>query len=234
MHINPPIRQKWRKGSQPIYPPQRPLDRERKAKWKALVHCAVNRKRNGSRRDKFTGNHFVIATRLIAYLSEVGECYPSQARIAADTGFCEKTVRTTLRILRESGLLEWWHRVEFEAWIEGGNGSVRARQTSNGYVFLLPNEPHLPDRIVRLKRAPRSVSDCDGKFCREIKIPESKDMIVVNKQPAAAAQRALEAVRRRREPQIAANLIGPRHSSCNGRPDPSRQTNLIWRGPEHC
>lgn len=56
-----------------------------------------------------TGRKFVLVA-LANYVDQDNRCWPSQSRLAADTGMDERTVRRHLKTLEEAGILQREHR----------------------------------------------------------------------------------------------------------------------------
>jgi DNA-binding transcriptional MocR family regulator len=107
--------------------PRRPLDREQRARFKFLAraHRAARH---------LTADHHDVAEALLRRLGVDGQCDPSQATLAANTGACERTVRRALDRLRILGLVSWHQRIVRAGW--------RVVQTSNAYLLMpitLPN-----------------------------------------------------------------------------------------------
>ena len=85
-----------------------------------------------------------VAKALLKRLGENGQCDPSYATLAADSGTSARTVGRAVKALRELKLLAWEQRVVRRPWPAGGKGATRAEQTSNAYELLLPTGPLAP------------------------------------------------------------------------------------------
>jgi hypothetical protein len=117
----------WRKNSQ-FGPGRRvPLDRERRAVWRARL---VMHRRAG----RLTALHEDIGLAMLRRLSqEEGRLDPSHATLADDAGASVSTVQRALVALRACGLVDWDRRLVRSGW--------RTEQTSNAYALSMGNAP---------------------------------------------------------------------------------------------
>jgi hypothetical protein len=115
-----------------------PLDRERRARFRFLTRAHARARR-------ITPKHEWVADALLKRLGEDGQCDPSHATLAADTGVSDRTVRRATAQMQALGLLRWETRLVRAGW--------RAEQTSRfcrkvGFLLRLPNTN--PLNITRL------------------------------------------------------------------------------------
>lgn len=136
-------------SSSPSRADYRPLDRERRAKWRWLVGHA---RRN--RRLSFAAA--AVGQVFHDMHGQDGRIFPTHAALAAKAGLSVRAVRYALRALEGLGLIEWTRRAI-------GRGRQR-RQTSSAYRLLLAGLDAL-DSLPRLPRRPRALRGC--KFCRQ-------------------------------------------------------------------
>ena len=122
-------RRRWRTGSIFGTGPRQPLDRERRAVWKARIeiHRRVGR---------ITDGEAFVGAALIRRLGQDGRCDPSQATLAADSGESLSTVKRALRTLARLGMVSWVRRLVREGW--------RAAQTSNAYLLMIGKTAEIP------------------------------------------------------------------------------------------
>jgi hypothetical protein len=73
-----------------------------------------------------------VGEALLRRLGTGGQCDPSYATLAADTGASTRTVGRATARLRDLGLLRWDRRLVRRGW--------RSEQTSNSYA-LMPSAP---------------------------------------------------------------------------------------------
>jgi AraC-like DNA-binding protein len=112
----------WHRGSEFGDGLRWPLDRERRAVWKARLDLA-------RRAGRITALHEKIGLALLRRLGTDGRCDPAHDTIAADVGCGSRTVRTALARLFELGLLKWINRL-----VRVGD---RVEQTSNAYMLIV-------------------------------------------------------------------------------------------------
>lgn len=113
---------KWHRNSEFGPGPRVPLDRERRAQWRARLDIF-------RRAGRLTADHVEVGRALLRRLGEDGRCDPSHATLAADAGESERTVRRALHAMASCGLLSWVRRLVRDRW--------RAAQTSNAYRLLV-------------------------------------------------------------------------------------------------
>jgi hypothetical protein len=114
---------RWHSGSIFGSGPRIPLDREQRARYRALL--LLNR-----RPGRLTLSASVIGRVLLDMLGEDGRLDPSHATIAARARVSIATVVRSLAQLRAFGFVSWVRRLVRTAW--------RAEQTSSAYVLAVP------------------------------------------------------------------------------------------------
>ena len=131
---NPHHPRPWHRGSLFGDGPRRALSHNERRTWEARVEA-----------ERHAGNlpaeQANVGKALLKRLGADGQCDPSYATLAADSGTSARTVGRAVHRLRELKLLAWEQRVVRRPWPAGGKGATRAEQTSNAYLFLLPTEP---------------------------------------------------------------------------------------------
>jgi hypothetical protein len=120
-----------------------PMDRERRAQWKARVEIW---RRGGALTDGMS----YVALALIKRLGADGRCDPSHQTLADDSGESIDTVKRALKALHGLGLLDWLRRVIREG--------TRVRQMSNSYLLTL-GQPVNPVLALAKKLAGRCEAD---------------------------------------------------------------------------
>ncbi len=120
---------RWRRDSIFGTGPRQPLDRERRAVWKARIE--IHR-----RAGRITDGESFVGIALIRRLGQDGRCDPSQATLAADSGESLSTVKRALKALAGLGMVAWVRRLVREGW--------RAVQTSNAYLLTLGKSAEIP------------------------------------------------------------------------------------------
>ena len=165
----------WHRGSEFGDGLRFPLDRERRAVWKARLDLA-------RRAGRLTALHEKIGLALLRRQGTDGRCDPSHDTIAADVGCCPRTVRTALAALSELGMVKWVNRL-----VRVGH---RTEQTSNAYTLIVAV---LAAFVLR----PRRKSVCatsGGKLCRETHyVLNQKDNRIENPGAIAALARVRQA-----------------------------------------
>lgn len=106
-----------------------PMDRERRAVWKARVEI---HRRSGALTDGMS----YVALALIKRLGKDGQCDPSHETLHNDSGESIDTVKRTLKTLHCLGMVDWARRL-----IRAG---ARVWQTSNSYLLGLGQAATLP------------------------------------------------------------------------------------------
>jgi hypothetical protein len=124
-----------------------PMDRERRAVWKARVEI---HRRAGA----LTDGGSYVALALLKRLGTDGRCDPSHQTLADDSGESIDTVKRALKALHKLGMIDWLRRV--------CRAGRRIWQTSNSYILALcqPVNPVLAF-------AKRLVGRCEGDSARE-------------------------------------------------------------------
>src|SRR3954464_13698328 len=115
----------WRRGSVFGDGHRVPMDRERRAVWKARVE--IHR-----RAGRITDGHSYVALALLKRLGTDGRCDPSHQTLADDSGESVDTVKRALKALHRLGMIDWLGRV--------CRGGRRGWQQSNSSL-LLPAPP---------------------------------------------------------------------------------------------
>jgi hypothetical protein len=123
-----------------------PMDREKRAVWKARVE--IHR-----RAGRITDSWSYVALALLKRLGSDGRCDPSHETLHNDSGESIDTVKRALKVLYELGMVDWLRRVCRE-------GS-RVWQTSNSYLLWL-GQPANPVVALAKKLAGR----CEGDSAR--------------------------------------------------------------------
>ena len=131
----------WHRGSEFGDGPRRPLDRERRARWRYLA-------RAHARAGRITPKGEWVLDELLSHLSREGRCDPSYARLGADAQTSSKTAERAVAAAEACGLLRWQRRIVRNGW--------RMEQTSNAYELLVPGDaeprPHMPtSRAIKLE-----------------------------------------------------------------------------------
>jgi len=106
-----------------------PMDRERRAVWKARVE--IHRKAG-----RITDGHSYVALALMKRLGTDGRCDPSHETLSGDSGESVDTVKKALKALYGLGMVDWLRRLIREG--------TRVWQTSNSYLLALRNPAVLP------------------------------------------------------------------------------------------
>lgn len=161
------------------------LDRNGRRIWRALARQA---RCNG----RITADTEAVAAALLRHHAENGRCDPSQARLAAFAGCCERTVRRALHRLAACGLVAWTRRIM--------RTPAGARQTSSAYRLLIAGA----ERIARLPRPERHQPRPQMAEAAPASTPAPRSDIAAALEIAATARRSLEGWRRQREAARAA------------------------------
>lgn len=132
MHPKP-----WHRGSVFGPGPRQPLDRERRARWRFLVHAHA-------RAGRIAPKGEWVLEELLSHLSREGRCDPSYARLGAGAQTSSKTAERAVAAAEACGLLRWQRRIVRNGW--------RAEQTSNAYELLVPGDP-APQPVAPSSRA---------------------------------------------------------------------------------
>ena len=121
----------WHRGSVFGDGYRRPLDREKRARFRFLL----NAHHRGGRLTRAARD---VGEALVRRLGTDGQCDPCHATLASDAGCCDRTVRRATAAMRDLGLLRWQTRLVRAGW--------RTEQTSNAYELVptLASPPVLP------------------------------------------------------------------------------------------
>ena len=161
----------WHRGSEFGAGLRFPLDRERRAIWRARLNLA-------RLAGRITALHVLVGEALLRRLGEDGRCDPSHETLAGDTGCSDRTVRRALVRLSELGMVRWVNRLV--------RAACRAEQTSNAYTLIVATE----ERFVPRPRGKSACTASDGQLGREI------NSVVIQKEPAREWQTARAALAR--------------------------------------
>ncbi len=172
--------------------PRVPLDRERRAQFRAKLKL---QRRPG----RLTLSAAEVGRVLVDMLGPDGRLDPSLDTLAALACVHRDTVREALKLLRAFGFLDWTRRL-----VRGAATGWRAAQTSNAYVLRVPScEADFPVRV------PGSISKRgpgEGAGGWEAQVAERDRQLAALGVPIEAARAALDAIRQRRGAVIAALL----------------------------
>ncbi len=139
--------------------------------------------------------HRRLGEALLNRLGSDGQCDPSHATLALDTGYCVRTVQRGLKTMRWLGLVEWENRIVRD-------GEWAAHQTSNSYTLhpeglVQPGFEHWREerRVKRAERAAevvllevRMVSLHDGHSGRQTEAPSTFSAVLVPHARGVSAQ----------------------------------------------
>jgi hypothetical protein len=174
---------RWHAGSIFGAGPRIPLDREQRARFRALL--LLNR-----RPGRLTLSASIIGRVLLDMLGEDGRLDPSHATIAARACVSVATVLRALAQLRVCGFVTWVRRLARTAW--------RAEQTSSAYVLALPATPASYSKAILLRTSTKTTARSFRKS--QAKVPSAIDV--------AAARDALERRRRVMEGRLMSGRTG--------------------------
>jgi len=164
---NPHHPKPWHRGSVFGDGYRRPLDREKRARFRYLLNA-------WHRGGRLTRAARDVGEALLRRLGTDGQCDPCHATLANDAGCCDRTVRRATSSMRDLGLLRWQTRLVRAGW--------RAEQTSNAYELVpaLAAPPVLPR------------ARCGGQNVRESQNVLIQPLLPLpSPEEAAAAQAAL-------------------------------------------
>jgi hypothetical protein len=164
----------WHRGSIFGEGPRHPLDRERRAVWKARL--AMH-----ERAGRITSDHEKIGEALLKRLGTDGRCDPSHATLAADTGKDVSTVKRALKAFHACGLVSWAKRI-----VRAGQ---RVVQTSNAYLLTLGAAPNFPADRCEVPSARQTLKDIDSSVQQSV--PEVSERERREAQAAMAKRRAV-------------------------------------------
>jgi hypothetical protein len=177
----------WHRGSVFGDGPRRPLDRERRARFRYLLEAHYRAGRLPAKQQR-------VGTALLKRLSEDGRCDPAYDTLASDAGCSSRTARRATATMRDLGLLRWQMRLvrdEASGW--------RCAQTSNAYELTPSVDQPAP-------RMPR----CGGQSVSQTEVVQIKSLF--SPSDVAAAQAALAA----RRAVVEAKMLMRRSGSAAG------------------
>lgn len=122
-------RRRWRRGSTFGDGPRGPLDRERRAVWKARLNMHRRARR-------ISPLHEDIGVALLRRLGTDGRLDPSHSTLADDVGCSVRSVQRALERFKACGLVMWINRL-----VRSG---LCVDQTSNGYRLVIGDPPAIP------------------------------------------------------------------------------------------
>jgi hypothetical protein len=179
-----------------VMPTIHPTDRNQRATWRWRAELLARRGAafvldEGDDAKRLTYNHVAVGQRLLDFAVGTGRAFPSHETLAKRTGLSVGTVGTALAMLAAAGLLAW-----VNTWVPNPDSFPGAkRQGPNLYSFMMPDDP--------------GGFAYDYKPCR-VGFPSTQSSFLRPVQPATIdaveARAALEVVRLRRAPVIAALL----------------------------
>lgn len=190
---------KWRRDSIFGTGPRRPLDREQRARFRALLHL---HRRPG----RLTLACVAVGRVLLDMLGADGRLDPSHATLAARAAVDVATVKRALVRLRELGFVAWARRLIRDA----GTG-WRAEQVTNAYALACPGPA-----------APRP--PCEAHFARAVGFKRSKSIAELDADARQSAVRQLAALGFLPPAAWRACWATPRHRPTQ----PSNRNELGW------
>jgi Helix-turn-helix domain len=168
--------------------PRIPMDRERRAVWKAQIE--VHR-----RAGRITDGQAQVGVALVRRLGQDGRCDPSHQTLAHDSGESISTVQRALKALAGCGLVSWTRRIIRDGW--------RACQTSNAYLLTVGKPPAIRP------------SACDGQSDQGTKKDRYSSVQPAAAAASQADQQALERLAKQRQAAFDAAWIGRRQGRCS-------------------
>lgn len=173
--------------------PRVPLDRERKAQFKAKLKL---QRRPG----RVTIAAAAVALVLLDMLGADGRLDPTVATLATLACVHKDTVNEALKQLRAFGFLDWTKRL-----IRGPGTGWRAAQTSNAYVLRVPAcDPEIPVRVLGSLSKKGTGRGAEG---WEAQVAERDRQLATLGVPIEEARAGLEAMRQYRA-EVIAGLLG--------------------------
>jgi hypothetical protein len=174
----------WHRGSLFGEGPRVPMDRERRAVWKARIE--IHR-----RARRITDGESYIGLALLKRLGQDGRCDPSHQTLAEDSGESVSTVQRALKAFLACGMVSWVRRLVRDGW--------RACQTSNAYLLTVGKVPEIPGK------------PCDGQTGRETRRDRYSSVQQAAPEVSPAAQHkaraALARIAAQREAVLQARLL---------------------------
>jgi hypothetical protein len=140
-----PQGRRWHRDSIFGTGPRLPMDRERRAVWKARID--IHR-----RAGRITDGEAYVGAALIRRLGQDGRCDPSQATLASDSGESLSTVKRALKALAGLGMVSWVRRLVREGW--------RTEQTSNAYLLKLGDPAKIPPPSCEVQSGRGIIKSC--------------------------------------------------------------------------
>ena len=144
---------KWRKDSIFGDGPRVPLDRERRAQFRAKLHL-----------QRRPGRLTIAAAELGRVLADMlgadGRLDPSHETLAARAGMHVATVQRALAQLKAFGFLDWTRRL-----VRGASTGWRCEQTSNAYVLHVPTcDAHFARAVRSVEKEKRPLNDQEARI----------------------------------------------------------------------
>lgn len=137
---------------------QHPLDRERRAVWKARIEMH-------RRAGRITANHALVAAAMLRRLGQDGRLDPAHQTLAADAGVSVSTTKRALKALADCGLVSWIRRIARQG--------QRVMQVSNSYLLSLGQPPAFPANRCECQRGRETLQRRDSSVQQAVlNIPE--------------------------------------------------------------
>jgi hypothetical protein len=175
-----PHPRRWHRGSLFGDGPRLPMDRERRAVWKARIE--IHR-----RARRITDGESYVGLALLKRLGQDGRCDPSHQTLADDSGESISTVKRALKAFLACGMVSWVRRLVRDGW--------RACQTSNAYLLTLGKVPEILGK------------PCDVQTDRETRKEAFSSVQEVSARAQQEARAALARVAAQRQAVIQARLL---------------------------
>ena len=136
-HLPAAIRESLRPRREKVFreKPGIPLDRNAKARIFAYAKgYNAKHRREGQHQGPITWAFFRVLRALLweFHNSKTGYCFPSYESIAEKADCCRDTVYEAIKVLEDSGILDWVHRFD-KIFVKGGWQVIRV---SNAYLFV--------------------------------------------------------------------------------------------------
>lgn len=139
-----------------------PLDRERRARYRFLLHAHIHAGRLPDKQGR-------VGLALLKRLSVDGRCDPSHATLATDANVGISTVQRATDTMRALGLLRWDRRLVRNGW--------RVEQTSNAYE-LVPAVGSIPPVLPRFScdiHSDRETTKITYSSCPTVSVAEGRE-----------------------------------------------------------
>jgi hypothetical protein len=153
-----PHHRPWHRGSEFGDGPRVPLDRERRAVWRARIELH-------RRAGRITDGESQVGLALLRRLGQDGRCDPAHQTLADDSGECVSTVKRALKAFLHIGMVSWIRRLVRDGW--------RAVQTSNAYLLTLGKAPEIPGKPCEVHSG-RETRRIDISYCPEFTAAEQQ------------------------------------------------------------